>query len=177
MMNPQQIKAVKLSNHLPNCRLLLSLCLAFLFLGAYGPLDGATLNPSGSVRPDGKLDFINFDGSHVASIVIEIAETGAAQIRGLMWRKALHMTDGMLFVYKQEDLRSFWMHNTFISLDILFVDKDRRIIHMAETTTPMTKNIYSSQRPAQYIIEVPAGFVKLYHIKKGMQVRWHRLQR
>ncbi|MDP2643333.1 MAG: DUF192 domain-containing protein [Desulfobacterales bacterium] len=153
----------------------LALCLALAILCAFMPLDAAGAGPSSSVRPDGALDFINFDGQNVASIVIEIAETAAARTRGLMERETLHLTDGMLFVFPQEAMLTFWMHNTFISLDILFVDKDRRVINIAEATTPMNSTIqYHSQKPAQYVVEVPAGFVKLHHIQKGMQVRWRR---
>lgn len=128
----------------------------------------------GSVRPDGMLDFVGLDGSKVVSIVIEIAETTETHSKGLMGRSFLRMTDGMLFIFERAELRYFWMKNTPVSLDMIFVDSERQIVHMAEATLPMSTQTYGSQVPAQYVVEVPAGFVKFFKIKTGMRIRWQR---
>ena len=82
------------------------------------------------------------------------------------------MTDGMLFIFEQAELRYFWMYNTPVSLDMIFVDPEKRIVHIAESTLPMSTQTYGSQFPAQYIVEVPAGFVKFFKIKTGMRIQW-----
>ena len=148
--------------------------LTVLLISAHGFSESGLLAQTESIRPDGKLDFVGFDESRIVSIVIEIAETKKARRKGLMGRPSLNMANGMLFIYEQEALRSFWMHNTVISLDMIFVDNKRRIIHIAESTRPMSKQEYRSQMPAQYIVEVPAGFVKFFNIQKGMRIRWQR---
>ena len=129
---------------------------------------------SGSVRPDGKLDFVGLDGSKAVTIVIEIAETDKARRKGLMGRSSLRMTNGMLFIFEQAELRYFWMYNTPTSLDMIFVDPEKRIVHIAESTLPLSTQTYSSQFPTQYAVEVPAGFVKFFKIKTGMRIQWQR---
>jgi uncharacterized membrane protein (UPF0127 family) len=158
-------------------RLVLISSLSILLICAHGFFGSGLLAQSESIHPDGKLDFLNFDESRIVSIVIEIAETKEARRKGLMGRHSLNMTNGMLFIYEREALISFWMHNTPISLDMIFVNSKRRIIHIAESTRPMSKQGYGSQMPAQYVVEVPAGFAKFFNIKKGMRIRWQRNQK
>jgi len=128
----------------------------------------------GSVRPDGMLDFVAPDESKVVSIVIEIAETTETHSKGLMGRPFLRMTDGMLFIFERAELRYFWMKNTPVSLDMIFIDSEWQIVHMAESTLPMTTRTYSSRFPARYVVEVPAGFVKFFNIQTGMRIQWQR---
>jgi len=148
--------------------------LAVLTGSAHGFTDAQTSARSGSVRPDGKLDFVGVDGTPVVTITIEIAETAQARRIGLMGRSSLSMTDGMLFIFEQAEPRYFWMSNTPVSLDMIFIDPEKRIVHMVESTLPMSKQTYSSRFPAQYVVEVPAGFVKFFKIKTGMHIQWQR---
>ena len=129
---------------------------------------------SGSVRPDGKLEFLGPGGVAVAAIDIEIAETAEARSKGLMGRSSLRMTDGMLFVFEQAEVRYFWMYNTPLSLDMIFINSEKRIVHIAESTLPMSTQTYGSQFPAQYVVEVRAGFVKFFKIHTGMRIQWQR---
>ncbi|MDF1591577.1 MAG: DUF192 domain-containing protein [Desulfobacterales bacterium] len=141
---------------------------------AHGFSEAQTSARSGSVRPDGKLDFVGLDGSKEVTIVIEIAETAEERRKGLMGRASLPMTNGMLFIFEQAELRYFWMYTTPVSLDMIFVDPEKRIVHIAESTLPMSTGTYGSQFPAQYAVEVPAGFVKFFKIKTGMRIQWQR---
>ena len=78
-----------------------------------------------------------------------------------MYRESLPEDSGMLFVFGDEAVRSFWMKNTLIPLDMIFIDSNRRIVHIEENTQPCESDpcsIYSSQLPAMYVIEVNAGF-------------------
>jgi hypothetical protein len=126
------------------------------------------------MRTDGTLEFIRFDGSIASSINIEIADTPETQIKGLMGRKSIDYTRGMLFVFKRVKPQIFLMKNTPLSLDIIFVEENGCVINMAENTTPMSDRIYRSQGPIKYVVEVKAGFAKYYKIRKGTCIRWRR---
>lgn len=106
------------------------------------------------------------------SLIVELADDSAKQEQGLMFRKKLGLHDGMLFVFKEEQSRAFWMKNTFIDLDIGFFDKNRKLIDiqtMAAMKTVMDENLptYSSQAPAQYALEVTKGWFAKNKIKLG----------
>lgn len=147
---------------------------ALVWVAACSVNEPATVTPADLLRLAGQLDFVRWDGSTAASIQIEIADTPKARSKGLMERTSLEMTNGMLFIFEREALQQFWMYNTPISLDMIFVDAKRHIIHMSESTQPMSTQIYSSRKPAQYVVEVPAGFVKYFDIREGMHIRWRR---
>lgn len=100
----------------------------------------------------------------------EIADDLQEQIKGLMFRSDLGQNDGMLFVYETERKRSFWMKNTLIPLDMIFVDTNMRIIDIKENIQPCVTEIcpnYTSKDVAKYILEVNAGFVMKNNIEIG----------
>lgn len=125
-------------------------------------------------RIDGTLEFVRFDDSVVSSIFIEIADTPETQIKGLMGRRSLDPTQGMLFVFESVKPQIFLMKNTRISLDIIFVGENECVVNIAENTTPMSDKIYRSQGPIKYVVEVTAGFAKHFKIEKGVCIRWRR---
>ena len=99
---------------------------------------------------------------------VEIASTEAAREHGLMYRTRLAANHGMLFVYKKAELRSFWMKNTRIPLDILFFDAERRLINVSADTPPCKSDpcpTYQSAAPAKYVLELNAGVVFSLGIK------------
>lgn len=123
----------------------------------------------------GALDFVHIDGSVKTSITVEIADTPETQMRGLMGRKNLSINNGMLFVFKRLKPRKFWMKNTPISLDIIFVGADGCIANIAESTIPMSERSYRSIGPVKYVVEVRAGFAKHFKIDSNTCIRWRRL--
>jgi uncharacterized membrane protein (UPF0127 family) len=157
------------------------MCWVFLFLGtvlcsACSPRH-TVLSPARTNTPmriDGILEFVRFDDSVVSSINIEIADTPETQIKGLMGRRSIDHTQGMLFVFESVKPQIFLMENTPISLDIIFVGKNGCVINIAENTTPMSDKIYRSQGPIKYVVEVTAGFAKYFKIEKGVCIRWRR---
>jgi hypothetical protein len=120
----------------------------------------------------GDLQFLRQDGSTAVSITVEVADTPEARIKGLMERWSLPELHGMLFIFDYPEIQGFWMHNTPLSLDMIFVDESRRILNIAESTTPMSKQTYSSRGPAKYVVEVKAGFSKRHGIEEGMKIQW-----
>ncbi len=153
----------------------------FLFLGtvlcfACSPRHFVSLpaRTDTSMRIDGTLEFVHFDDSVVSSIFIEIADTPETQIKGLMGRRSIDPTHGMLFVFENVKPQKFLMKNTPISLDIIFVGENGCVVNIAENTTPMSDKIYRSQGPIKYVVEVRAGFAKHFKIEKGVCIRWQR---
>lgn len=86
---------------------------------------------------------------------------------GLMYRKQMDSNHGMLFVFPDEDLRSFWMRNTYLPLDIIFISATRKVVSVSENATPLTDTARPSEGPAKYVVEVNAGLAKTWGITKG----------
>ena len=125
---------------------------------------------------EGRLAFIQ-DGDSTVTIDIEIAETDSARQRGMMQRKGFpNDRSGMLFPFEKEEPQSFWMSNTPVALDIIFVDADSQIVSIAKYTTPFSSENYRSGDPAQFVVEVPAGFADSHGILEGDRIRWRRLK-
>ena len=89
-----------------------------------------------------------------------------------MGPRSLGYSEGMLFIFSKAEPRQFWMHNTRMSLDIIFIDDTKQIINIYSHTKPMSDNIYISAKPAKYVLEVLAGFTELYGITQGSPVTW-----
>jgi uncharacterized membrane protein (UPF0127 family) len=94
---------------------------------------------------------------------VEIADTDAAREHGLMFRTHLAADHGMLFVYPDARVRTFWMKNTLIPLDILFFDAQGRLINVSADTPPCKTSrcpTFSSTAPARYVLELHSGVAK-----------------
>lgn len=112
-------------------------------------------------------------GQHL-ELQVEIADTPEERSRGLMFRTELPEGRGMLFIFEEQQVRSFWMKNTVIPLDILFFDAGGRLVSIA-TMEPCMEDPclpYPSVGEAQYALEVPAGFVERHGIVEGWSGRW-----
>ena len=124
-------------------------------------------------REDGTLTFRKADGT-ATQIRIEIAETDQARTQGMMGRKVMRRDQGMLFVFPDAEPRAFWMVNTPLSLDIIFVGADKRIVRIHPDATPYSDASLPSDKAAQYTIEVVAGFCAEHGIAEGDEVEWMR---
>ncbi len=98
---------------------------------------------------------------------IEFAETSYEQQTGLMYRKSMEANQGMLFVYSEEGMHSFYMKNTYIPLDLIFFGKDSSIVSFQENAKPLDETSLPSKVPAQFILEVNAGKVKQWNLAEG----------
>lgn len=160
---------------LPKAWLLL-LLVALTFLAACESEDDTlpTVQMDIPFRQDGVLTFISPDGDSLATIAIEIAEGDSARQRGLMQRRGLPAQGGMLFLDDRAREQSFWMRNTPLPLDILFVGADSQVINIAERTRPYSDSALVSAAPAQYVLEVRAGFTDRYGITDSTRLVWRR---
>ena len=114
------------------------------------------------------LEIATKSGVHVFSV--EMATTEEEKQKGLMYRKELADGKGMLFDFSPEQQISMWMKNTYISLDMIFIRADGRILRIAENTEPESTRIISSGGPARAVLEVPAGTSRKYGIAPGDRV-------
>ncbi len=104
-------------------------------------------------------------------VQVEVADTDAARTRGLMWREHLADGAGMLFIFPDVEERAFWMQNTLISLDMLFLDEAWRVVGILEAVPPLNREPRSVGKPSRYVLEVPAGWVAKKGIRVGAVVR------
>ncbi|MCH8962727.1 MAG: DUF192 domain-containing protein [Bacteroidetes bacterium] len=125
-------------------------------------------------RKDGTLEFVRSDGSVIRSIEIEIAEDEATRQTGLMNRRQMTLAQGMLFLFSDEAPRKFWMANTPIPLDIMFVGADSQIVNIARRTRPLSRENVVSTGPAQYVVEVRGGFSDRFGLDETIKIRWQR---
>jgi uncharacterized protein len=123
-------------------------------------------------RKDGELTFMDSTGNVKDKIDIQIANTEFDRELGLMFRKNMEENQGMLFIFPEASIQNFWMRNTLISLDMIFVNQDKKIITIRKNTTKLSDQTYSSTGPAMYVIEVNAGFADRYNIKVGDKIEW-----
>ena len=118
-----------------------------------------------SVQP---LEIVTKSGVQVFSV--EMATTEEEKQTGLMYRKELPDGKGMLFDFSPEQQISMWMKNTYISLDMIFIRADGRILRIAENTEPLSTKIISSGGLAKGVLEVIAGTAQKYGIQPGDRV-------
>ena len=119
-------------------------------------------------KKEGELLFISKSESDtLATIDIEIADNDQKTAQGLMYRSSMPENAGMLFLMSSEAIQGFWMRNTYIPLDMIFVNSNMQIVTIHANTTPMNENSYLSTAPALYVVEVNAGFCRKNNIKAG----------
>ena len=147
----------------------LAVTISLATLGAQlGPQGGPTnknTTPPPGIQP---LEIVTRNGVQVFSV--EMATTEEEKQTGLMYRKELADGKGMLFDFKPEQEVSMWMKNTYVSLDMIFIRADGRILRIAENTEPLSTKIISSQGPARAVLEVVAGTAQKYGIRPGDRV-------
>ncbi len=126
-------------------------------------------------RQDGVLYFIdNPDLDTLSRLKIEIAKEYDAISRGLMNRSHLNSDKGMLFIFDEEEELSFWMKNTRISLDIIFVNNNLHIVQIAEHTLPYSEDPIPSIYPARYVVEINAGYCRKHQINTGDLIQFYK---
>ena len=134
---------------------------------------GCAANPGCREEPQGPpVVMLESAQGQEVRVRVEVAATSREREQGLMHRKHLDPDAGMLFVYPFDSLQSFWMKNTFIPLDIIFIGNNRRIAGIAENTKPLSLERIQVDTPSRFILEVNAGFAKKHGIREGSQVRF-----
>lgn len=120
---------------------------------------------------EGELRFLNKNKKEIITIDIEIPDTPEEKRRGLMYRRVMAPTEGMFFINDMSKVHFFWMKNTYIPLDMIFVDRNMKIVKIEENTTPLSEVLIPAPREAQYTIEVNAGFCEQHGIRIGDSIK------
>jgi uncharacterized protein len=137
----------------------LILDLTLLFAGTFGIIK--VLAPKPETQVPIKLSFDK----------LELAKTPLEQEKGLMNRDSLCQKCGMIFVFPTEQPLSFWMKNTRIPLDIIFIDSTGKIVSISQNAVPgQLSPTYNSESDAKYVIEIPAGTSKTQGLEKGKTI-------
>lgn len=124
-------------------------------------------------QKEGELEFISKDGKAVLKkIEIEIADHDNERMQGLMYRKSMDDGKGMLFIFPKVEPQSFWMKNTIMHLDIIYVNSQKEIEKIYKNTTPFSEASIPSEKPVLYVVEVQSGFTDKYNIKEGDKIEF-----
>lgn len=119
-----------------------------------------------------KVAILGKDNKEKFSFSASIADTFDLRLKGLMFVKEMDTNKAMLFIYPYPQNISMWMKNTYIPLDMLFIDKDKKIINIVQNTTPHSLESNHSNGIAKYVLEINAGVAKTYNFKIGDKVEF-----
>lgn len=135
-----------------------------------------TQNEGPKFRKDGDLWLQNADGDTLAALDVEYANTQSRIEYGMMYRKSMTANMSMLFFMGDMQPRSFWMKNTYVSLDIIFIDDQKRIVSIQKNAEPLNTRSLASTGPAQYVLEVKGGLCDSLGLVDGDQIAWQDLE-
>ncbi len=111
-------------------------------------------------------------GKEPIAVGVEIARTPQERQRGLMFRQHLDPNGGMLFLFERPDHLSFWMRNTYVPLDMIFIEPGMTVLGVVENATPLSDEPRGVPGKSQYVLEVNAGFSRRHGIGPGTPVRF-----
>ncbi len=106
---------------------------------------------------------------------VEVAVTPEEHARGLMYRSQLADDAGMIFVFEEPSIQRFWMKNTLIPLDMIFIGTDRKIVGVVENAAPETESERMVGAPSQYVLEIGGGLAARLGIHRGETVDYQNV--
>jgi uncharacterized membrane protein (UPF0127 family) len=132
-------------------------------------IDTASQNEANKIKfkKQGEVSFQDKNKNLVKQVDVEIAETDETRHLGLMFREKMEDNQGMLFIFPIEEPEGFYMKNTIIPLDIIFINSKKEIVKIYKNTTPFSEQDLPSYKPSMYVVEVNAGFTNKYNIKEA----------
>ncbi|MFO0742698.1 MAG: DUF192 domain-containing protein [Labilithrix sp.] len=132
------------------------------------PAKACPPDPDPANMPTGEISFP--DASPSLKIQAELAKTPHDVEKGLMFRRSMSDNQGMLFKLESRRDHTFWMHNTCISLDMMFVEDDGLIVGIVEGAAPLTDSVRSVGCPSTYVLEVNGGWSRKNGVKPGQRI-------
>lgn len=121
---------------------------------------------------ESEVSFLDSDNQPFKTIKVAVADDAKERSQGLMDVYSMAEDEGMIFIFEKEELQSFWMANTPLTLDIMYVNADSTIVRIHQNTEPFSQTSLPSEAPAQYVIETNGGFSIANGITEGMKVRF-----
>lgn len=155
-------------------QVLIPIAIAAVLIGIVGVL---------TIPADTKLAEVNFPRGTIKidnkMLDVQIAETDAQKVRGLMFQNQLPDDQGMIFVNSEEQVVPIWMLNMQFPLDVIWFDADGNVIHIAKNVPPCKSALETATctvqnadgKKAKYVLEVDAGFTDKYHITEGSKIQ------
>lgn len=132
-----------------------------------------TMEPQFSL--EGTLVFLNPAKDTIKQVELEIAENDQERTQGMMYRSSMSYDRAMLFIMEYERNQSFWMLNTKLSLDIIYINGNKEIVTIYKHTQPYSQSPIPSFKKAKYVVETAAGFCDEFGIKEGDFIEFSRL--
>ncbi len=151
----------------------------FPFGGAENPVpksgNNALKEYEPTFRKEGELYFVK-ESDTIKKIDIELAETQEEISYGMMYRKSMDLNTGMLFLMPGESRQSFYMKNTYVPLDIIFINKAGEVVSIQKNAEPLNTRSLPSEGPASLVLEVYGGFSDKNNITPGTKIFYERVQ-
>ena len=146
--------------------------LLILLLVSSAGCGGCDTNSGTAASEASTSQVILIDGAGTENTVtVELADTPEKRATGLMFRQSLDPNAGMLFVYTSDSTDAYFMKNTLISLDLIFISSDLKIEAIAKETIPFSENLITSDQPFRYVLEVRAGYTTAHNLTVGDSVK------
>jgi uncharacterized membrane protein (UPF0127 family) len=139
------------------------------------PNDPNSKHPEVPFVSEGELSFVDKNGKTLQKIEIEIADDDRQREQGLMWRKKMLDSRGMVFIFSEESPQRFWMRNTYLPLDIIYVNSKMEIVSIQKNCAILNDKGLPSAKPAQFVVEVNGGFSDKHGIKEGTKIMFKDL--
>ena len=126
-------------------------------------------------KKEGELSLLKASNdSLIKQINIEIADDDYQTQTGMMYRKSMKDTQGMLFVFPDSQYRYFYMRNTEIPLDIIYIDENKTIVSIQKNAKPFDETSLPSEGPAKYVLEINAGLSTEWNLEKGDKIQFSK---
>jgi len=126
--------------------------------------------PGRTLEYERTIAFLSAEGDTISTIEAAIADDAKERSQGLMDVNNLPADKGMLFIFDENEPRSFWMANTPLPLDIFFLNANKTIVRIHYNTQPFSEKNLTSEQPAKYVIETNAGYSISHDLQEGMKV-------
>ena len=139
------------------------------------PTTDKTITMEPQFVKDGTLIFKNTEKDTIKQVEIEIADNDQRRTQGMMYRTSMSYDKAMLFIMEYERNQSFWMRNTKMSLDIIYVNANMEIVTVYKHTQPYSVSPIPSFEKAKYVVETSAGFCDKFGIKEGNSIEFARI--
>ena len=139
------------------------------------PTHTSTTTPSADAGPYVGPKVVLTTPKGDTEVKVEVVATEAKIQKGLMYRRHLPLDAGMLFLMGTEKEWPFWMRNTLIPLDMLFIGSDMKVVGIVENAEPLTESLRTVGKPSLYVLEVNGGWSKAHAVAAGAQVRFENV--
>ncbi|NMB76374.1 MAG: DUF192 domain-containing protein [Myxococcales bacterium] len=147
-----------------------------LFLALLLASCGATFSAGCRRAPEGPARVFLPSAAGEVAVRVEVVRRPEERERGLMYRRQLDEDAGMLFVYPAEGRLRFWMKNTYLPLDMIFIGDNRRIVGVVKRAAPLTEEGREVDAPARFVLEVNGGFFERHRVQLGGEVRFENVE-